>query len=187
MRRPYRALTSMKKYFLIFAVTFLAATPAYGQGIDQTYLKSYTDAIVGIINALLLPIVISIAFIVFIWGVYRYFILGSADEKKREEGRKFVLWGIVGFVIIFSVWGLVNIVGSTLGLRPGGGSPPTPTINTCSTKSGSESAPVYTGGSTWTNGTEQCTEDAAGNVDCSPKSSSGQKPSQPLEPGQVAI
>lgn len=74
------------------------------------------------------PVLIAIAFITFLWGVYKYFILGAADEKARTDGRQFVLWGIIGLVIIFSVWTLVNIVSGTLGFPTGGLAPRPPLI-----------------------------------------------------------
>ncbi len=40
------------------------------------------------------------------------------DETKRAEGRQFVLWGILGLVVLFSVWALVNILLSTFGIAP---------------------------------------------------------------------
>ncbi len=79
-------------------------------------LVVYTGTVIGFINDWLVPVLIAIAFIVFLWGVFNYFILGAADADKRKEGREFVLWGIIGFVIIFSLWGLVNLVSDTIGL-----------------------------------------------------------------------
>ncbi len=82
--------------------------------INQTYLTYYYTLILTIINSYLVPILIAIAFIVFLYGVYEYFILGAAEEDKRKEGRQFVLWGVIGFVIIVSIWSIVNIVQSTV-------------------------------------------------------------------------
>ncbi len=70
----------------------------------------------------------AIAFIVFLWGVYKYFIYGADNETERATGKQFVLWGIIGFVVILSVWGLVAIVSGTLGLQLGGAAPKPPTI-----------------------------------------------------------
>lgn len=73
--------------------------------------------IIAILNVYVVNIVISIAFIVFFWGVYKYFVQGAADEKERQKGRQLVLYGILGFVIMVSVWGLVNLVMGTFGLQ----------------------------------------------------------------------
>lgn len=82
--------------------------------INQTYLTFYKDLVTKTVNDYLVPVLIAISFIVFLWGVFNYFVYGADDETKRKEGKQFVLWGIIGFVIIFSVWGLVNIVKSTI-------------------------------------------------------------------------
>jgi len=89
-------------------------------GINTTYLQGYYSSIAGVINGILVPLLIAIAFITFLWGVYRYFILGADDDAKRQEGRTFVLYGIIGFVVIIAFWGLVGIVGTTIGLSAGG-------------------------------------------------------------------
>jgi len=83
--------------------------------INVSKLQGFKDQIVFIINFILVPLLYAVAFIVFLYGVFHYFILGAADDKKREEGRKFVMYGVLGFVIISSVWGLVWIVMNVLG------------------------------------------------------------------------
>jgi len=85
-----------------------------GGGINTSYLQGYKESIIGVINNLLVPVLIAIAFIVFLWGVYKYFIYGADSDTEREKGRQFVLWGIIGFVIITAIWGVVNIVKDTL-------------------------------------------------------------------------
>ena len=95
---------------------------------DLTALRQYANSITYIINFLLIPTLIALALITFLWGVYRYFILGAENESEREKGKQFVLWGIIGFVVIVSVWGLVAVVGITIGLFPGTGATPSPTI-----------------------------------------------------------
>lgn len=98
-----------------------ATTPGSGGtgGINTTYLKGYSDSINSIINTILAPLLISVAFIFFLWGIYKYFILGAASSDDHKEGAQFLMWSIIGFVIIFSLWGLVSIVGQTLGLPAG--------------------------------------------------------------------
>jgi len=97
-------------------------------GINLTYIQGYSDSIITIINSILLPVLVAIAFIVFLWGVYTYFIKGADSDTERGKGKTFVLYGVIGFVIIFSIWGLVNIFSSTLNLSPGGSAPTIPTI-----------------------------------------------------------
>ena len=78
-----------------------------------------TTGIIGVLNTIVVPVIFTFAFAAFIWGVVSYFFLHGAEEGKREEGRQFILWGILGMVVLFSVWGFVNIMLSTLGIAPG--------------------------------------------------------------------
>jgi hypothetical protein len=95
-----------------------------GTGVPNlNVITPYSAGIINFINSILVPVLFAIAFIVFLWGVFKYFILGAADEKSRTDGKQFVLWGLIGFVVILSVWGIVTIVGQTLGLQLGGAAP----------------------------------------------------------------
>lgn len=99
-------------------------TPGSSGAINLTYLQGYKDSIINIINNYLVPMLMALAFIVFLWGIYKYFILGAAEEGEKAEGRNFALWGVIGFVIILSLWGIVNIVRDTLNFSQGGNNVP---------------------------------------------------------------
>jgi len=101
--------------------------PAQSGGINIGVIKPYSDSIIGIINSILVPVLMAIAFITFLWGVFKYFIWGGENESEKAEGRKFAMWGIIGFVVILSLWGLVNILMGALGLSIGN-NPKPPTI-----------------------------------------------------------
>jgi len=97
-------------------------------GINLGVVTPYTDGIINFINGILVPVLMAIAFIVFLWGVFKYFIYGADNETERATGKQFVLWGIIGFVIILSVWGLVTIVRDFFSLSFGGSAPKPPTF-----------------------------------------------------------
>ena len=78
--------------------------------------KQYVTDFISLLNTVVVPIIFALAFAAFIWGIVNFFFLHGNDEKKREEGRAFFIWGIIGMVVLFSVWGLVNLVLSTLGI-----------------------------------------------------------------------
>jgi hypothetical protein len=91
-------------------------------------LFDFFALILHFINAVVVPLVFAIAFVVFIVGIVRMFIAG--DDTKRKEGRTYALWGIIALFIMVSVWGLVNILVGTFGFQgqrrpplPGFGSP----------------------------------------------------------------
>ncbi|MDP2651679.1 MAG: hypothetical protein Q8O94_00905 [bacterium] len=82
------------------------------------FIGNGTTGVIGVMNTVVVPIIGALAFFVFIWGVIQYFFLNADNEEKRAEGRMFVFWGILGMVVLFSVWGLVDILLSTLGIAP---------------------------------------------------------------------
>ena len=73
--------------------------------------------ILELINTTLIPFIIGIAFLFFVFGVFRYFILGGGDEEKRAQGRSFVINSIIGFVLIIIFFGIVNLFTQSTGLE----------------------------------------------------------------------
>lgn len=82
-----------------------------------TSIFNAATVVTQIINGVLVPLVFAIAFVVFIWGVFRFFIAGTEDEKAKEKARHLMLYGIIGFFVMVSVWGLVNILLGTFNLN----------------------------------------------------------------------
>ncbi len=72
--------------------------------------------IVEIINPIILLLAAS-AFVVFLWGVFQ-FIWQAGDAGARETGRRAILWGLVGLVVIFGAYGIINVALSTFDLTP---------------------------------------------------------------------
>ncbi len=70
--------------------------------------------VVQIVNPIILLLTAG-AFVVFIWGTFE-FIANAGDEHKREQGRSAILWGLVGFVIIFGAYGILNLALGTFNL-----------------------------------------------------------------------
>ncbi len=76
----------------------------------------------NVANVILNPLIFlmfAIAFLYFVWGAIR-FLSSDADDKgnNRKESRDSMVWGILGMVIMFSVYGLVNFVLNTFGVVP---------------------------------------------------------------------
>ena len=76
-------------------------------------LNSFLSKVVAeIINPIIL-LLGALAFIVFLWGVFE-FVAHAGDETKRKEGKQAILWGLIGFFVMVSIWGLVNILTGTI-------------------------------------------------------------------------
>lgn len=78
-------------------------------------INDFIGDISAFINGTLIPLVFAIALLVFIWGMFKFFVLGGADEEDRKKGQQLMLWAVVGFVLMVSIWGIVNLVAGGLG------------------------------------------------------------------------
>jgi len=63
----------------------------------------------------LLPFLIALGVVYFVWGVITYMI--AADEEAKSAGRDKIIYGIIGLVVIVGLWGLVRLVTNTFGLN----------------------------------------------------------------------
>lgn len=77
--------------------------------------KTLAEIVVSIVNEIsiyFITFVSGLSLIVFIWGVMKYIWKGDSDES-RKKGRQLMIWGIIGLFVMFSVWGLVGVLGKT--------------------------------------------------------------------------
>lgn len=70
------------------------------------------NMIMGTIG-LVIPLIIGMALITFIYGIILY-ISRAGDESKREEGVRYIFYGIIGLFVMVSVWGIIEILNMTL-------------------------------------------------------------------------
>lgn len=82
------------------------------------FIGNGSTGVVGAINTVIIPLIFALIFAFFVWGIVKYFFISGGDETKRAEGRQFALWGVLAMAVLFSVWGLVNMLLSTLGIAP---------------------------------------------------------------------
>ncbi|HEY0010438.1 MAG TPA: pilin [Candidatus Paceibacterota bacterium] len=89
----------------------------------QPRVGSVQDAgsfLISLINNVAVPVIFALALVVFIWGVFVYFVAGGHNDEQRDKGKKLMLYGILGIFIMVSVWGLVNILVNSVTLDNNG-------------------------------------------------------------------
>ena len=91
---------------------------------------------VSVIVNTIIPILIALGVVYFIWGVINYAI--AKDEEAKTAGRGAMISGLIALMVIVSIWGLVNMLKSFIGVgndntiavpcvaTPGNGCPNTP-------------------------------------------------------------
>lgn len=99
----------MKKLITTGAVTLLPML-AFAQG-NYGNLENAMASVQRIINNLI-PIVISIALVLFLVGIVK-FVASGGDEEARASARNMMIFGIIALFVMMTVWGFVKILGST--------------------------------------------------------------------------
>ena len=79
-------------------------------------IGSFLGNVLGFIDSVLIPLILGIAFLMFVWGVFKYFILGGADSEKQAEGKSLMFYAIAGFVLILAFYGIINVLTDGIGL-----------------------------------------------------------------------
>lgn len=105
----------MKKYITVGIIGFLLPAVSFAAITNILGLELYA---IDVLNALMsLFLTMAIAF--FVWGVVK-FIANTNDPTAREEGKKFLIWAVISFLVIVSIWGIVRyLLVDTLGIMPG--------------------------------------------------------------------
>lgn len=66
----------------------------------------------------IIAVMFALATLYFFYGVAKY-MWHPDDETAREEGRRGMLWGIVGMFIMVSVFSIMKLIISTIGADSG--------------------------------------------------------------------
>jgi hypothetical protein len=115
----------MKKVFALASVTAFALPLVASAAINN--ISDVGSFVISLINNVLVPVLFAVAFIVFLWGAFTTFILGHASEDTKKKGTSLMLWGLIGFFVMISIWGLVNILTGSVNFGndsgPSGGTP----------------------------------------------------------------
>lgn len=71
------------------------------------------NSVFKIFNDILIPLAFAFCLLFFFWGVAKYI---KDEGNGKSEGKKIMIWGIVGLFIAFSIWGIVKFIETELGL-----------------------------------------------------------------------
>lgn len=109
----------MNRYRAISALTgglFLLPFVAFAQNLSN--VNRLVDAVGDIIETIL-PIMVTIALLVFFWGLIKY-IMSAGDPEAAKTGKSIMIYGVIALFVMISVWGIVQFIGEALNIRQGG-------------------------------------------------------------------
>jgi heme/copper-type cytochrome/quinol oxidase subunit 2 len=136
----------MKKITYAFlALALPLSVSAQGAG-DRNTIDGIVQWLIIFINDTLVYLVFALAFVLLLFGILKYFFsLGSNADEKRQEGKKFIAWGIIALVIMITVWGIVNVLVGTVPALKNPKRPCLPTFNgECAEGPARSSGPSFT-------------------------------------------
>jgi len=102
----------------IFALPVVVAAQGTGLADDGSGgdFGTLLGELLAFTNKILIPFILGIGFLVFVWGMFRYFIAGGANDEAKEQGKSLMVYATLGFVLIIVFWGIVNLVATSTGL-----------------------------------------------------------------------
>ena len=111
----------MKKYLLAVG---LGLSPLVALANNTTYTQTsiatgnLNASIINITNTvnLLVPLMLAVAVVFFIYGVIKFIIAKGGGEK--EAARNLIIWTVIGLASVLAIWGLARLLIDFFGLRP---------------------------------------------------------------------
>ncbi|MCR4280853.1 MAG: hypothetical protein NUV88_00765 [Candidatus Kaiserbacteria bacterium] len=102
------------------AVVLFAPVLASAQNIISVFAT-----LTYILNSLMV-LFITLAIVVFFWGLVKYIFNRQGGEKEGAAGASLMLWGIIALFVMVSIWGIIGVLRNTFGVNANTGSIPQP-------------------------------------------------------------
>jgi len=111
-------MSKLKTKIKIALTLILSFSPVitFAQGQN---LNSVIISIAQLIQGKVIPIVIGIALLMFLWGVMKYGLASS--EEDRKSSIHIIINGIIVLFVMVAVWGLVYVIASLFNINLNGG------------------------------------------------------------------
>lgn len=79
-------------------------------------MSAFTPYVLRVVEVIVEPaiqLLIFLAFIYFSWGIL-LMIAGAGNETKRTEGKKHIMYGILGMIIMLGALGIFAVLKNTV-------------------------------------------------------------------------
>jgi hypothetical protein len=98
-------------------VSAQTTTTGIAAGADLGPLQDLMSNIVTVINNVIVPFIFGVGFLVFVWGMFKFFVVGGANEEAKEQGKSLMVYATLGFVLMIVFWGVVNLIADSTGVQ----------------------------------------------------------------------
>ena len=124
----FSLLTGVAVLVLPMVASAAAGGGIAGGDVEGSAISEFMGNILAFIDSIVIPFILAIGFLVFVWGMFKYFIQGGANDDAKESGKSLIMYAIAGYVVILAFWGIVNILSNGLGLEDTLDTSPTATV-----------------------------------------------------------
>lgn len=77
--------------------------------------KTMLSRIEEVILFPIMTLMVSVALLVFLFGIYEY-VLNANNDEARAVGQKHMLYGIIGLLVMVSAYAILKIAAGTFGI-----------------------------------------------------------------------
>ena len=88
---------------------------AYAQSAATCVAQGFLDRINTAVLFPLITLLTAIAFLFFLYGGFK-FVMGANEPSEREKGRKHMLYGVIGLLVMVSAFAILSIAANTFGV-----------------------------------------------------------------------
>ena len=88
---------------------------AYAATNAQIAAQCLVDKVNNVFLFPLIGLLTALALLLFLYGAFEY-VKNAASETGRETGRRHILYGIIGLLVMLSAYAILNVAAGTFGL-----------------------------------------------------------------------
>lgn len=96
---------------------FLAGLTPLLVSAQGTTIQNILTTVHNIVD-IFIPLLMTIAIAVFLYGIVLY-ISSGGDAEKEKTARGYIIYGIIGLFVLVAFWGLVTVLANTFGISSG--------------------------------------------------------------------
>ena len=79
---------------------------------EEKTFAGFVEMITDLIGIIVI-VLFSLTFIVFLWNVVRNIMLQGGDEYSLAKGKQVLLWGVIVLTIMIGIWGILALLQTT--------------------------------------------------------------------------
>lgn len=108
MKSLFRKITT----FSVLIIPGFASAQTIGDAVGGSF-RDVVIAVIKFIGTSVVPLLVAIAFVIVLFNLVRY--VGAGDsEQERTKFRDYTIWSIIAFFVMLSIFGLIQILSTTI-------------------------------------------------------------------------